>query len=155
VRIAVTGGIRFQLVRDDGARLGTFATANRRLEPGRYVVAVSAAVGEPRVRYSLSLLVRDITATTLRLAAPRVALGATVELRPSVTNASGGLVQLQIDRFDPLTGWHFHRLLRLAAGSSASWRPPAEGRWRIRASYRGTVAASPSRSGYALLEVRR
>jgi hypothetical protein len=155
VRIAVTGGIRFQLVRDDGARLGTFATATRRLEPGRYVVAVSAAVGEPGVRYSLSLLVREITTTTLRLAAPRVALGATVELRPSVTNASSGLVELQIDRFDPLTGWHFHRLLRLAAGSSASWRPPAEGRWRIRASYRGTVAASPSRSGYALLEVRR
>ncbi len=155
VSLSVSGGIVFQLLRDDGTRLGTHARVRRTLDPGRYVVAVAAGVGEPAVRYGLTLLIREITTTSLRLPSATVALGSTVTLRPEVANATGGTVELQVDRFDPLTGWHFNRLLRVPAGGSVSWRPPAEGRWRIRASYRGTVEASPSRSGYAYLEVRR
>ena len=64
-------------------------------------------------------------------------------------------MRLELDRFDPLTGWHFNRLLRVPVGGSVTWAPPAEGRWRFRASFKGTVEASPSRSGYALLQVRR
>jgi hypothetical protein len=33
--------------------------------------------------------------------------------------------------------------------------PPAEGRWRIRAAFKGTIDASPSRGGYAHLVVRK
>ena len=76
-------------------------------------------------------------------------------LRPEVANASGGTVEIQVDRFDPLTGWHFNRLLRVPAGGSTTWAPPAEGRWRFRATYKGTIDASPSRSGYAHLLVKR
>jgi hypothetical protein len=65
------------------------------------------------------------------------------------------VVEIQVDRFDPLTGWHFNRLLRVSAGSSTTWAPPAEGRWRLRATYKGTIEASPSRSGYAHLLVKR
>jgi hypothetical protein len=155
VSLAVTGGIVFQLLRDDGQRLGAQARMRRALEPGRYVVAVSAGVGDPAVRYRLSLLVREITTTALRLTAAAVEPGTSVLLRPEVANAAGGVVELRIDRFDPLTGWHFHRLLRVATGGSVSWRPAAEGRWRIRAAFLGTAEASPSASGHALLLVRR
>jgi hypothetical protein len=81
--------------------------------------------------------------------------GSIVELRPAVTNATAGAVEIQIDRFDPLTGWHFNRLLRTAAGESIGWAPPAEGRWRARAAYKGTLDASPSRSAYAFVLVSR
>jgi hypothetical protein len=81
--------------------------------------------------------------------------GSPVTLRPEVANGSSGPVEIQIDRFDPLTGWHFNRLLRVPAGGSTTWAPPAEGRWRPRATYKGTIEASPSRSGYALLLVKQ
>jgi hypothetical protein len=155
VRLGVTNGLRFELVRDDGQRLGTYASLRRRLGPGRYVVAVTAGFGDPASRYTLSLLIREITSTTLRLAAPAVPPGSPVTLRPVVANASGGAVEIQVDRFDPLTGWHFNRLLRVPAGGGATWAPPAEGRWRFRATYKGTIDASPSRSGYAHLLVKR
>ena len=155
VGLDVTNGLRFELLRDDGQRLGSHASLRRALEPGRYVVAVTASFGDPGTRYELSLLIREITSTTLRLAAAPVAPGSPVTLRPEVANASGGTVEIQIDRFDPLTGWHFNRLLRVPAGGSIAWVPPAEGRWRLRASYKGTIDASPSRSGYAHLLVKR
>jgi hypothetical protein len=155
VRLDLTGGLVFMLLRDDGARIGEFARFRRQLAPGRYVVAVSASFGGPSVRYGLSLLIREITATSLRLAATTVPPGTTVVLRPLVAKAASGVVEIQVDRFDPLTGWQFNRLLRVAVGGSVGWRPPAEGRWRLRASFRGTIDASPSRSGYAHLLVAR
>lgn len=154
VRLDVTNGLRFQLLTDGGQRLGTFGSFRRQLAPGRYVVAVTAGFGEPGVRYALTLLVREITSTSLRLPATAVPPGSPISLRPEVANASGGTVEIQIDRFDPLTGWHFNRLLRVPAGGSTTWAPPAEGRWRLRATYKGTTDASPSRSAYAHLLVR-
>jgi hypothetical protein len=62
---------------------------------------------------------------------------------------------LQIDRFDPLTGWHFNRELRVSVGARVSWRPPAAGRWRVRARFLGTSTSSASRSGYAYVLVAR
>jgi hypothetical protein len=155
VSLAVSGSLRFQLLRDDGRRHGSFTRMRRTLAPGRYVVAVTAAFGDPTVRYSLELLIREITSTTLRLESPTVEPGTPVLLQPTVSAVTGGRVEIQIDRFDPLTGWHFNRMLRLPAGGTISWTPPAEGRWRLRAAFTGTVAASPSRSGYAYLVVKR
>ena len=155
VRLAVTGGLRFVLVRDDGVRLAESSSFRRQLAPGRYVVAVTTAFGGANVGYTLTLLVREITSTSLRLDAATIAPGTSVVLRPVVAKASSGFVSIQVDRFDPLTGWQFNRLLRVRVGGSASWQPPAEGRWRLRATFRGTVDASPSRSGYALLRVER
>ena len=123
----------------------------RQLGPGRYVVAVGGGSGA----YSVSLLIRDITRTALRLPPGVVAPGQAVSLRPEVTPAAGGVTELQVDRFDPLTGWHFHRLIRVPVGGSVSWVPPAEGRWRVRARFLGTRTASPSRSEYAHLLVER
>ena len=155
VRLDVTDGLRFDLVRDDGQRLGTYSSLRRRLEPGRYVVAVTASFGDPRSRYALSLLIREITSTKLQLEAATVAPGSPVTLRPEVANTTSGVVEIQVDRFDPLTGWHFNRLLRVTVGGTTTWAPPAEGRWRLRAAFKGTIDASPSRSGYARLVVKR
>jgi hypothetical protein len=155
VRLDVTGGLRFQVLTDDGHGLGTFAAMRRQLAPGRYVVAVTSSFGDPAAAYALKLLIREITATSLRLPLTPVTPGSIVELRPQVTDATAGTVEIQIDRFDPLTGWHFNRLLRTRAGGSIGWTPPAEGRWRLRAAYKGTLEASPSRSAYAFLLVSR
>jgi hypothetical protein len=64
-------------------------------------------------------------------------------------------VEFQIDRFDPLSGWHFYRLVRTSVGATVSWKPPAAGRWRIRARFLGTRHSSPSRSGYAHILVAK
>ena len=155
VSVSVGGDLRFVLLRDDGRRYGTFARFRRTLGPGRYVVAVTAGLGESASRYSLLLLIREITTTTLALATRVVSPGTPVSLRPEVSSAAAGRIEIQIDRFDPLTGWHFNRLLRLTVGAGVDWTPPAEGRWRLRASFKGTATASPSRSGYVRLIVRR
>lgn len=155
VRLSLTNGLAFQLLRDDGSRLGTHTVLRRQLAPGRYVVAVTSSFGEPATRYVLTLLIREITSTALRLASTTVEPGSNVVLRPEVSNADSGVVEIQIDRFDPLTGWQFNRLLRVPVGGSIGWAPPAEGRWRIRASFNGTADASPSRGGYVHLLVER
>ena len=155
VTLTLGGGSTFELVRDDGGRIGSFSHVRRQLEPGRYVVAVTTSVGDPASRYTLRLLIREITTTALRLSATTLEPGSAVSMTPEIANASEGAVVIQIDRFDPFTGWHFHRLLRTTVGASVSWTPPAEGRWRMRASFKGTIEASPSRGGYVNLLVHR
>ena len=146
------------LLRDTGARIGASdGRLDRRLSPGRYVVAVRGAVGSRAGPYRVSLLLRAVTATLVSISGTRQAQaspGAAVHLTALVTPPStGGRVELTVERFDPLTGWHFHRLFQLRAGAAISWTPPALGRWRIRARFRGTMLASPSASSYAYLVV--
>jgi len=155
VTLSLGGGSTFALVRDDGPRIGSFSHVRRQLDTGRYVVAVTTTVGAPASRYTLRLLIREITTTALRLSAPTIEPGTAVSLTPLVANATAGRVAIQIDRFDPFTGWHFYRLLQTSVGGSLSWTPPAEGRWRLRASFKGTIDASPSRGGYVNLLVQR
>lgn len=148
------------LLRDTGSRLAQRqGSIQARLGRGRYVIAVRGRVGEAGGRYSLSLHLRDVTVTGLTVAGAHVveiAPATSVLLSPFVSPApSGGTVLLRIERFDPLTGWHFHRLVRLGVGEPFSWRPPALGRWRVSASFLGTSAASPSRSGYVYLTVAK
>ena len=90
---------------------------------------VTTAFGGANAGYTLTLLVREITSTSLRLDAATIAPGTSVVVRPVVAKASSGFVSIQVDRFDPLTGWQFNRLLRVRVGGSANWQPPAEGRW--------------------------
>jgi hypothetical protein len=144
---------RLQLVSDEGGTFASGTVVRRQLTPGRYVVAVSAPPGAKGGWYRVELLVREITSTALAASSDTVPLGATVVLRPQVSPSSTGMVEIQIDRFDPLAGWQFHRILRVAAGGSVSWRPPSEGKWRARADFLGSITASRSRSEYVVLEV--
>jgi hypothetical protein len=155
VSLSTAAGLpfRLELVSDEGGTFASGAVVRRQLSPGRYVAAVTAPPGAPGGKYVVALLVREITATALSASSETVPLGASVVLRPQVTPSSAGVVEIQIDRFDPLAGWQFHRIVRVAVGDSVSWRPPGEGKWRARADFLGSITASRSRSEYVLLEV--
>jgi len=129
------------------------------LGPGLYYVAVRADSGG-HGRYRLSLLERGLTTTTVLANGSRSAIvtpGASVSIDVAVDFSSSGPVRLELDRFDPLTGWHFYRLYRLRlAGNGHTgivWRPPAIGHWRARASFGGTRTESPSDGGTARIVV--
>jgi hypothetical protein len=147
------------LLNDNGRRVGCACGTSgpakllRRLNAGRYFALVRA-VGHGGGRYRLSLLIREITSTSFSISASEIGPGQSVTLSPRVS-ATGGRVEIQIDRFDPLQGWVFSRIYRVPTGSSVTWTPPAIGKWRARASFLGTSTASPSRSGYAFLRVAR
>ena len=145
------------LLTDTGGRVSAGSSEiRRRLGPGRYVVAVRGEVGTPAGRYALSLVIRLLTATSLTSGATEVSPGATVTFTAATSPPpDGGTIELEIDRFDPLSGWQFSRLVRLHAPSgSLAWRPPAAGRWRARATFLGTLRFSSSRSGYVFVLVR-
>ena len=162
LRLAQPSGRSFSLVllSDEGRRIaGDSGQVHRRLGRGRYVVAVQDYSGYRSGRYRLALRLRDVTATAVLISGQRtteVSPGASVTIASVVSPApSGGRVDLQIDRFDPLTGWHFYRRMRVSAGAQVAWRPPAAGRWRVRARFLGTSTSSGSRSGYAHLLVAK
>jgi len=133
----------------------------RQLDEGEYYFALRA-VDQSAGRYRVALLVREITTTAVAFngsAEARSTLSGSValEVRVLPEAAAGGVVRLQLDRFDPIEGWQFSRTFTTRAGSNGSaavyWKPPTVGRWRFHAVYMGTRAASPSSSGYACLVV--
>jgi hypothetical protein len=158
VRLLLTGGgsSSIVLLTDSGSRIGSSeGQISRQLDRGRYVVAVRGVIGAAPSHYTLGLVIRRLTATTLTASATEVTPGTGVTLTIVTTpRPDTGRVKLQIDRFDPLGGWQFYKIVNVAAGSTTlSWTPPALGRWRVRATFTGTLTFSPSRSGYALLLV--
>jgi hypothetical protein len=147
-----------RLLSSSGRRLavageGRIQTTLRR---GTYYATVTTDAETRSGAYALRVLVRRITRTTTGATGP-LRPGAAVTLRAAVTPASSGRVEIQVDRFDPAAGWQFSRLFRLTAGAdgvaSATWTPPHVGRFRVRASFLGTLGASPSRSGYRPVRV--
>jgi hypothetical protein len=153
---------RLILLGENGHRLGSSdgpGTLTSRLGRGTYFVAVRAESGA-HGRYRISLLERTITTTTVLangLRSATVAPGASVAITVAVAFSPAGTVRLELDRFDPLSGWHFYRLYRLHLGGNGrvglSWRPPAIGHWRVHASFGGTRTASPSDGGTARIVV--
>jgi hypothetical protein len=153
---------RLILLSENGHRLSSSdgpGALTTRLGQGTYFVAVRAESGA-RGRYRLSLLERGITTTTVLANGSRSATigpGASVAITVAVDFSAGGAVRLELDRFDPLTGWHFYRLYRLRVGANGrtgiSWRPPTIGHWRAHASFGGTRTASPSNGGTARIAV--
>jgi hypothetical protein len=148
-----------QLLTDAGKVLtSSTEEINRRVDRGRYVVAVAGAQMAKPGRYALSLAVRQLTKTELQAPDEEELLpGSPLTLTLTTTPAlQAGRVEIQIDRFDPLTGWQFNRKLRVPASRrTVTWTPPAAGRWRARAEFLGTMLASPSRSPYVHVIVAR
>jgi hypothetical protein len=150
------------LLSETGRRLESSSGSDsltKRLSPGRFFAVVRAR-GFGGGRYRLSLLERRLTTTTVLVDGERVATvtpGRSVSIGVAVELSPAGVVKVQIDRFDPLTGWNFHRLFTLRLGADGrtglTWRPPAIGRWRVRALFRGTRTASPSRGRAATVVV--
>jgi hypothetical protein len=136
------------------------AYIRRGLSAGHYFVVVRAREGSGG-SYRLSLLIREITQTQALVAGSMLVTlppGQTANVEVRVTPASAGRAHIRIDRFLPLDGWVFSRLVSLQTGSDGvarfSWRPPALGRWRLQAFFRGTPTASPSSSAYLIMNVR-
>ncbi|MGL6280425.1 MAG: hypothetical protein ACRC50_12830 [Gaiella sp.] len=158
LRLAQAKGRRFgiELMTDTGRTLRRASDEiNRKLDRGRYVVAVAGEPGTPGGAYGLGLVVRRVTSTTLVASATEIVPGASVVLTIATDPVpERGWTELQIDRFDPLTGWEFNRKIRVrGTGAELTWRPPAPGRWRVRALFLGTLRSSPSRSPYVRLLV--
>jgi len=160
LRLKVSGGFRVQLLRDNGARLGSSddGVFERRVSKGRYFVAVRA-LKTASGRYVLQRAARAVTRASITIdgktsaqSAPGRAVRIAVHVKPGVA----GPVRITIERFDPLAGWQFNRRLTAVAsggGASVAFTPPSEGRWRASAEYRGTRLAAPSDTGLARLLV--
>ena len=160
VQAALTSdaGLGFALTQLDGSRIadaGPGGTLRETLKEGTYLLAVSAE-GRIGGSYSLSLLVRVVTKTTLTAdgkAKVTVPVGNTVVLRTETTpTPGGGTVRLVLEYQDPLAGWVYRRSWEVSPGSSVSFAPPAIGSWRVRATFFGTRASSPSGSGLVYVD---
>ena len=155
LRLRVSGGFRLQLLRDNGARLGSGdGEFERQVSKGRYFVAVRA-LKTASGRYVLQRAARAVTRASITIDGAKSAQsapGRAVRIAVHVTPAVAGPVRITIERFDPLAGWQFNRrLTAVASGGTASvaFTPPSQGRWRASAEYRGTRLAAPSETGLA------
>ncbi len=160
LRLTQPAGRRFglRLMTDTGRTRRTSAEEiSIKLDRGRYVVAVGGAPGTRAGAYRLALVVRQVTKTTIASAETEIVPGASFVLTVATSpQPDRGWTEIQIDRFDPLTGWVFNRKLRISgAGGTVTWRPPLPGRWRARALYLGTLYFSPSRSPYVRMLVAK
>jgi hypothetical protein len=148
LRLLSAGGRRVAVAEEDRIR--------RTLGAGTYYAAVTTDAETRSGAYALRVLVRGITRTAIAVGAGASA-HIPVTLTASVTPASPGRVVLQVDRFDPAAGWQFSRLFHVSAGADgvarATWTPPHVGRFRVRATFRGTLTTSPSRSAYRTVSV--
>jgi hypothetical protein len=141
-----------ELLSDKGRRLGTGEDGEleQRIAPGRYFIAVRAGTRDAG-NYVLVRAARTITHTSVNLP-NRAAPGQPVRVSVKVGPGASGPVQITLQRFDPLAGWQFFRLVdaRASGGSAGySFTPPAEGRWRATAAFLGTRSDAPSQAGFA------
>jgi hypothetical protein len=120
-------------------------------KPGRYYVAVLArdfASG----RFTLRRRSRVITRTAIRIDGARYVIrppGQSVTVSVAVSGAADGPASVEIDRFDPVSGWQYNRTVRVAVSDgvgSFSFDPPSPGQWLVRASFLGSHDFSPSAS---------
>lgn len=126
----------------------TSATIVKRLGRGTYFAVVRGVPGASG-SYRLSFRMRVPTSTGVRLtSSPRSrGLAALAAISP---HSAKGRVAFELERFDPLTGWHFSRVAtaRTLRGLSRVALPPRIGSWRVRVRYAGTLTWSPSVSGW-------
>ena len=154
LRTAADNGFDLRLVSSRGRRISCACgdrgsvQVRRALRRGRYYVVVRAR-NRANGSYEVSALQRTLTATRLTVDGARARPGGTVRIVAAIRpKAAGGDVVFFFERFDPLSGWHFNRTVRLRVrdNRAAYAFRPTEGTWRVRATYRGSGASSPSDS---------
>ena len=127
VRLRLEGrAFSISLLTFGGARLASGeGEAERTLGPGHYVAAVRASFGQTGGSYRLSLVIRQVTKTTISASSGEVSLGSSVTFAIGIApSPDGGVVEVEIDRYDTLAGWHFHHSIRVHAGAGFSWTAP-------------------------------
>jgi hypothetical protein len=161
LQLNLTTSADFELIltNDSGHRIDSGQDSLRdRVRPGRYFVAVRAQAGSSG-HYTLQRISRTITSTSIGFGGKRheqIGPGRSSTITVSVKPNVDGPVTVTIQRFDPLAGWQFFRVVhaRAAGGVAAvSFSPPSVGRWRASATFDGTRIASSSSSGFATLLV--
>ncbi|HXK16070.1 MAG TPA: hypothetical protein VNH45_16180, partial [Gaiellaceae bacterium] len=122
------------------------ASIVQRLAAGSYLAIVRGRPAETG-RYALTLRLREPTTTTVRLTAAGPRLALVTGVRPS---GVGGHLVLELERFDPLSDWHFVATVAhaVSAGGTTFTLTPKIGGWRVRARYSGTLSASASVSDW-------
>ena len=131
-----------------------------KIRSGRYFLSVRA-LRQTGGTYRLSALTREVTATTMLVNGARfveTSPGASVSAQVYVAAAShGGVVEIEIDRLDPVFGWQFSTQISGSADFNGrfttSWAPPWAGHWRALARFPGNLYSTPSKSGYAFVHV--
>jgi hypothetical protein len=166
VAIPVSRAVDLELRSDDGTRLECSCESNgpqsfsRQVAPGRYYIVVRSRSARG-VAYRLLRLAREVTTTRTLVDGTTAATagpGRTVRLEARVTPApAGGHVRFMLQRLDPVASWQFIRLDDVPVGGSGiaglTIVPPSVGRYRVVASYGGTLSSAPSRGGWAHLLV--
>jgi hypothetical protein len=134
---------------DEGSQTLTAVT-----KPGRYYVAVRARDFSSG-RFTLLRRSRAITRTELRIDGERDVVrppGDAVTVSLGVTADADGPASVEIDRFDPVSGWQYNRTVKVhvvAGRGTFTFTPPSTGQWLMRASFLGSHGFSPSESGGA------
>ena len=127
----------------------------RVLPAGTYYVALRP--DESASRYRVRVLVRQVTQTSIRAdgaARAKLKPGAAIRIETATTPAPGaGTTRVQADFYDVATRSWVFRKSWTSLPARPSFTPDGVGRWRVRATFRGTGTASPSRSDYANIVV--
>ncbi|HEY6960361.1 MAG TPA: hypothetical protein VI408_00585 [Gaiellaceae bacterium] len=166
LRQKATVGLDLLLLNETGSRVACACSGKGRqvlrehIAPGRYYAAVRSRAKSSGA-YGLQLFVRDVTTTSVLANGTtfaEVPPGVAVPISVNVTSAShGGPVRIEVDRFDPLTRWHFADVISGTVSADgqfvAQWTPPSVGHWRARARFVGTPFSSFSESGYVRIHV--
>ena len=128
------------------------STVAKRLGRGTFFAVVRGRPGATG-RYDVSVRLRRPTTVAVRWASAGAGDGTAAA---TVSPAAGGRVVFELQRFDPLSGWHFSRSMKrsLQSGKTRTGVAVGQGRWRIRARYTGSLGASPSTSGWMLIPGR-
>jgi hypothetical protein len=131
---------------DEGSQTLTAIT-----RPGRYYVAVKARDFSSG-RFTLLRRSRAITHTQLRIDGARYSVrppGDAVTVALAISADAGGLATVEIDRFDPVSGWQYNRTVTVHVSDgegSFTLTPPSTGQWLMHASFLGSHGFSPSES---------
>ncbi|MGZ4176020.1 MAG: hypothetical protein ACXVUX_07385 [Solirubrobacteraceae bacterium] len=133
-------------------------TIRRQIQPGRYFAVVQAeSFGwGPFTLYRQTRLITHIHTTMDGVGYEQVAPNQAVRIDARITPAVDGPVTIEVESFDPVEHWQFHRLYSVRAVNGLAEVPfvaPHVGRWRASAVFTGTKTASPATSGTAQILV--
>jgi hypothetical protein len=130
-------------------------TLTHQLVPGTYYAVVAVRNGSSG-SFTLERESRTITSTSISFTSSKAAAGEALAIDVKVAPAESGPVSVEIERFDPVFGWQFYREEHVQANgglASVPFTPPAVGMWRAKATYEGSLTASPSAVGDTYLLV--
>jgi hypothetical protein len=159
--LSTSAGIDLQLLRENGRRMrcaceGTGGRIRARVGRGRYFAAVRARRGAGG-SYQLRRVSRTITRTSIAIDGKHrstVRPGRTVQITARVSPGVAGPMAIVVYRFDPIEGWRYSQRFTRTSHDGTVTAPlhlGQPGRWRARAVFYGTRAASESRTRYAFV----